>query len=1286
MRTLSLFILGIALLFVFGGAEATDPTWVAEDISTNADDAYSVFAADLDNDGDMDIISASTFDDKIAWYVNDGNENPSWTTSIITIDADGARSVFAADMDGDGDLDIVSASTWDDTIAWYENSGGATPTFTASNIATNADGAEHVFVADMDDDGDMDILSAEYGDDTIAWYENNGAANPSWSASNIATNADGANCVFAADMDNDGDLDIISASRNDNTIAWYENDGNANPSWSASDIYTEAEGAESVFAADMDNDGDMDIVSVTYQGSTLAWYENDGAEDPSWTVSTIAGDVSYGKGVFVEDIDNDGDMDIVTASLVEDKIALYVNDGASDPTWAGSTIATSADGAIDVFVADMDNDGDMDVLSASNEDDAIAWYENTADFTFEPWWTASDIATSVDGVQSVFAADMDNDGDMDILSASRHDDTIAWYENNNGDGSSWTAADIDTNADGAYSVFAADMDGDGDLDIISASENDDTIAWYVNDGNENPSWTTSIITIDADGARSVFAADMDGDGDLDIVSASTWDDTIAWYENSGGATPTFTASNIATNADGAEHVFVADMDDDGDMDILSAEYGDDTIAWYENNGAANPSWSASNIATNADGANCVFAADMDNDGDLDIISASRNDNTIAWYENDGNANPSWSASDIYTEAEGAESVFAADMDNDGDMDIVSVTYQGSTLAWYENDGAEDPSWTVSTIAGDVSYGKGVFVEDIDNDGDMDIISASVSDDTIAWYENDAGEKPPVLVDYNVNPSPALYGEEVYFYSNFSDADGYIVQHNWESDIDGFLSNHGNFSADDLSAGLHNIKFRAKDDDGVWSAYETFIMNIDVPFIVSDWDTGAPDRYSLTSNFMLYQNPSYVANGGCYELAKASLGEWSLVNLADGWMMDGYGYGNSVYNSSLDVSGDTLYKSVLVECNTNSDNVWYLPVVNSLTITPNPTHLGERVYFSANYSDYDGDVVEFEWSSDIDGFLSDTAEFSTDTLSAGTHTIELRVKDDDGGWSDTAEEILEIMEPPNEGPIINSILIDPNPADYIDMIHFSADYSDSDGEVVDFEWSSDIDGIISLENSFTSDQLTSGTHIISLKVWDNDGDWSSMNTTLFIQPFVPNEIIDFCLIDSNGACLSTDNKDITFEASKLQTVSVDFLVENKGNIDVEVAFAITRPDGTTGTGTYTDKNQEEWRLSIAPSDTEIYLQKIAIGESLDWGGIGIIAMKVQPGTYLFTLDIMSATEADDGSYAFETVGQLTITVVVEGEEPIDELPTENEKSTGILPGFSMIAAIIAMAVIVLRKRD
>ena len=72
-------------------------------------------------------------------------------------------------MDGDGDLDIVSASFYDDTIAWYENNGAADPTFTKADIATSADGRSKMFMwtADMDGDGDMDIVSASHNDDTL---------------------------------------------------------------------------------------------------------------------------------------------------------------------------------------------------------------------------------------------------------------------------------------------------------------------------------------------------------------------------------------------------------------------------------------------------------------------------------------------------------------------------------------------------------------------------------------------------------------------------------------------------------------------------------------------------------------------------------------------------------------------------------------------------------------------------------------------------------------------------------------------------------------------------------------------------------------------------------------------------------------------------------------------------------------------------------------------------------------------------------------------------------------
>ena len=99
-----------------------------------------------------------------------------------------------------------------DTIAWLENDGAANPTFSSNTIATNADYAFDVKVADIDGDGDLDIISASNNDDKIAWYENDGAANPSFTAATIATTADEAREVFIGDVDNDGDLDIVSAS------------------------------------------------------------------------------------------------------------------------------------------------------------------------------------------------------------------------------------------------------------------------------------------------------------------------------------------------------------------------------------------------------------------------------------------------------------------------------------------------------------------------------------------------------------------------------------------------------------------------------------------------------------------------------------------------------------------------------------------------------------------------------------------------------------------------------------------------------------------------------------------------------------------------------------------------------------------------------------------------------------------------------------------------------------------------------------------------------------------
>jgi hypothetical protein len=180
-------------------------------------------------------------------------------------------------------------------------------------------------------------------------------------------------------------------------------------------------------------------------------------------------------------------------------------------------------------------------------------------------------------------------------------------------------------------VHAADADGDGDIDVLSASLSDDGIAWYENEGGGSFGGQ-QVITMEAKSARSVYTADVDGDGDLDVLSASGGG-KVAWYENEGGGS--FGGQQvISTNADGLRSVHAADVDGDGDVDVLSASARDDKIAWYENaTSFGQRIFSERLVSTNAEGARSVYAADVDGDGDLDVLSASSSDDKIAWYEN-----------------------------------------------------------------------------------------------------------------------------------------------------------------------------------------------------------------------------------------------------------------------------------------------------------------------------------------------------------------------------------------------------------------------------------------------------------------------------------------------------------------------------------------------------------------------------------------------------------------------------------------------------------------------------
>ncbi|MCG7979730.1 MAG: Ig-like domain-containing protein, partial [Candidatus Thiodiazotropha endolucinida] len=362
-------------------------------------------------------------------------------------------------------------------------------------------------------------------------------------------------------------------------------------------------------------------------------------------------------------------------------------------------------------------------LSASDIAQLLSNTAPTFDVAGPPSFTAHTITSAANGAASVTTVDMDGDGDLDVVSASQNDNKIAWYEN---DGSqNFTAHTISTAASGAFAVTTADVDGDGDIDVLSASITDDKIAWYENDGNEN--FTAHTITLSADIAASVAAADVDDDGDIDVLSASVGDDRIVWYENDGNEN--FTTRTITSSAVGASFVTTVDLDEDGDLDVLSTSTFDNRVAWYENDG--NENFTTHTVTTSATEARQVIAADVDGDGDLDLLSASRSSDKLAWYENDGFEN--FTLHTITAAAGPVSAVAAADIDGDGDLDVISASYTDDNVVWFENDGSEN--FTANTIASVTGEAFSVAVADMDGDGDVDVLATDDAADAVTWYEN-----------------------------------------------------------------------------------------------------------------------------------------------------------------------------------------------------------------------------------------------------------------------------------------------------------------------------------------------------------------------------------------------------------------------------------------------------------------------------------------------------------------------------------------------------------------------
>ena len=397
---------------------------------------------------------------------------PAWTSA----EADRSFAIDWGDWDDDGDLDLAVAN-FGEANEILENEIGS---LTAGRVLAGSGESTSFHWGDWDGDGDLDLAVANFNDPNRVFENNDGVMSQVWES----VETDPTFSVAWGDVDGDGDLDLAvgnkaNASSGRNRV--YENDGGTlTLAWTGD----EAMETRSVAWADIDGDGDLDLATGNCNEEVNHVHVNGGSGDastaleevPSWTSaeSESTYDIAFG------DVDGDGDLDLAAANKDEMLNRVYVNDDGTLVA-SGGAVTTDAEDSQAVAWGDVDGDGDLDLAVANGSHEAVGVnrvYANDGG-TFTALWEAA----TADYSKAVAWADWDLDEDLDLLFAN-HDDHNVLYVNEqcpDFDDDGWTTCDGDCNDDDdavhpeAEEIAGDGVDSDCDGSDDPVGDDDDTV-------------------------------------------------------------------------------------------------------------------------------------------------------------------------------------------------------------------------------------------------------------------------------------------------------------------------------------------------------------------------------------------------------------------------------------------------------------------------------------------------------------------------------------------------------------------------------------------------------------------------------------------------------------------------------------------------------------------------------------------------------------------------------------------------------------------------------------------
>lgn len=339
--------------------------------------SFGLEAADIDQDGDTDVVGAAEQSGVVSVWWNDGTDPVTWHEQVIDGTFPGADGIAIADIDADGRLDVIcNASTPGNRIAWWRNEGGDPIAWSRQIIATAWPTTYEISTADVDSDGHLDVVCTSWDAGVVAWWRNDGGTPIEWTQRIIDGGFPGAHSAWGADFDGDGDTDIAGTSGTLHQVAWWRNEGGDPIAWTKHVIREGFTGGRSVHPADIDDDGDIDLVGTAWTNE-VTWWSNDGGDPLQWTQQVIDPNFNGGHFVWVADIDGNGRLDVLGSACNGGDVIWFGNEGGSPITWSRHVVDGNYSAVIEARTGDLNGDGALDILASSYTLGTFSWWEVT---------------------------------------------------------------------------------------------------------------------------------------------------------------------------------------------------------------------------------------------------------------------------------------------------------------------------------------------------------------------------------------------------------------------------------------------------------------------------------------------------------------------------------------------------------------------------------------------------------------------------------------------------------------------------------------------------------------------------------------------------------------------------------------------------------------------------------------------------------------------------------------------------------------------------------------------